>query len=225
MSRSFAISDIHGCSKTFRSLIENTIKLEKSDSLYLLGDYIDRGVDSKGVLDYILDLIAQKYDVTVLKGNHEEMLLKSLSDHQYIESWIFNGGDKTLKSFHVKSSLKLPSKYVDFIRSMGYYKLTDQFILVHAGIDFDRPDPFEDKESMLWLRYFDVDVVKAGGRAVVHGHTPASIEKIKDYISKVSEDKIISIDNGCVYKSNNNLGQLCALELNTLELFFHPNID
>jgi serine/threonine protein phosphatase 1 len=225
MSRLFAISDIHGCSKTFRSLIENTIRLEKQDSLYLLGDYIDRGADSKGVLDHILELISQKYDITVLRGNHEEMLLKSLSDPQYLETWVFNGGDKTLESFHDKSSPLLPVKYLDFIRSMGHYKIIERFILVHAGIDFDRPDPFEDKESMLWLRHFDVDKVKAGGRAVIHGHTPVSREKIKDSISKVSEDKNINIDNGCVYKSNNSLGQLCALELNTLELFFHPNID
>jgi serine/threonine protein phosphatase 1 len=225
MSRLFAISDIHGCSKTFIALIENVIKLKRSDELYLLGDYIDRGNDSKGVLDYILFLISQKFDVTVIRGNHEEMLLRSLSDPDYSQTWIQNGGDKTLASFYVTSPLSVPLEYLTFIKSMIFFKLLDQYALVHAGFDFQKDQPFEDKESMLWLRGFEVDPVKSGGRTVIHGHTPVSVERIKDNIKNIDKDKTINIDNGCVYKSNHSFGNLCALELKTLNVYFQPNLD
>jgi serine/threonine protein phosphatase 1 len=225
MSRSFAISDIHGCFKTFRFLIEGMLKLEKSDNLYLLGDYIDRGMDSKGVLDYILHLSSENYRVTVLKGNHEEMLLRSMHDGNLLNSWLMNGGDMTLHSFNVNNNEYLPEAYLDFMSSMESYKALDNYILVHAGINFNLQNPLEDKEAMLWLRNFTVDRVKSGNRTVVHGHTPISREKIAESIIDIDKNKRINIDNGCVYKSNQQFGQLCALELNTLELYFQPNID
>jgi serine/threonine protein phosphatase 1 len=225
MSRAIAISDIHGCLKTFKALIESEVKLEKSDKLYLLGDYIDRGPDSKGVLDYILQLISEKYDVTVLKGNHEEMLLRSIHDQNYLTSWLINGGDKTLDSFKINLFEEMPSMYVDFIRSMGSFKVLDSYILVHAGINFTLENPFEDLEAMLWLRTFIVDPAKSGNRTVVHGHTPISRERIEEYIRNVDKDRRINIDNGCVYKSYPHQAHLCALELNTRNLYFQPNID
>ena len=75
VKRRFAISDIHGCLKTFKQLLE-TIGLEKSDELFLLGDYVDRGPDSMGVVRYIQHLIVEGYFVTCLKGNHERHLLE-----------------------------------------------------------------------------------------------------------------------------------------------------
>ena len=80
MERIFAIGDIHGCSKTFKKLLLDKIKINKSDTIYCVGDYIDRGEDSKGVIDFILDLRAEGYTIHTLRGNHEQMLLDSIAD-------------------------------------------------------------------------------------------------------------------------------------------------
>ena len=78
MSGRFAIGDIHGCLKTLKALVENEIQLGKDDELFFVGDFIDRGPDSKGVLDYIGSLIRDGYKIQSVMGNHEEMLLESL---------------------------------------------------------------------------------------------------------------------------------------------------
>ena len=75
MARIFAIGDIHGCSNTFKRLLLDKIKIRKSDIIYCLGDYIDRGIDSKGVIDFILELRAEGYTIYTLRGNHEQMML------------------------------------------------------------------------------------------------------------------------------------------------------
>src|SRR5438876_897645 len=102
--RNFVISDIHGCLKTFRYLLEDIIHYTKSDTLYLLGDYIDRGPDSKGVIDYILSLKERGYRIYPLKGNHEQLLLDAYEEAPFAEkAWLRNGGENTLKSFGVKN--------------------------------------------------------------------------------------------------------------------------
>jgi serine/threonine protein phosphatase 1 len=76
-NRILAISDIHGNNKTFLDLLDK-IALTKDDELYLLGDYIDRGPDSKGVIDTIWKLMDDNYRVFCIKGNHEEMLFRGI---------------------------------------------------------------------------------------------------------------------------------------------------
>jgi len=83
MGRIFAISDIHGCYKPFYELVVNTLKLRKSDRLILLGDYIDRGDQSKEVIDFIIDLSKEGFDITPLAGNHEVMLCDAYNDQDH----------------------------------------------------------------------------------------------------------------------------------------------
>ena len=73
MSQRWIIPDIHGCAKTLKVLLENMLKVTKNDQLYFLGDYIDRGPDGKGVIDYLMHLQKEEYNVLLLKGNHEDM--------------------------------------------------------------------------------------------------------------------------------------------------------
>ena len=77
MINRWVIPDIHGHLNTLKSLIETRINLSRLDSVYFLGDYIDRGPDSKGVLDYIMNLQKENYDIHCLKGNHEDICVKS----------------------------------------------------------------------------------------------------------------------------------------------------
>ena len=223
MSRSFAITDIHGCILTFKSLVEKVIGLTKSDKLYLLGDYIDRGPDSKGVLDYLIMLSDNGYQVLAIKGNHEEMLLRAYESEQYLKLWLLNGGENTLKSFNAISIDEIPARYISYLKSLPYYYISDHFIMVHAGLNFDKTNPMDDIESMLWLRNFDVDLTKTKGRGVIHGHTPIPLMQIQNSILYFDVKHKINLDNGCVFGLNEFYGHLCALQLENLKIYWQDN--
>jgi serine/threonine protein phosphatase 1 len=121
MKRLFAIGDIHGCFVSLKELVENNIKLTTDDKLVLLGDYIDRGINSKEVIDYIIDLQEKGFDIMPLIGNHEGLLLDTFEDERNKPNWIQNGGSETLKSFGISSIMEIPSKYIDFFRKLPSY--------------------------------------------------------------------------------------------------------
>ncbi len=231
MKRQWVIADIHGCAKSLKNLVENQIQLKKSDELYLLGDYIDRGPDSKGVIDYIIGLQQKGFKVTPLKGNHEDVLLtcyaqdkKTNQPHTIYDlkaGWFKHGGKATLKSFGAESILEIPKKYIDFMAQLPHYTILDKFILVHAGFNFKLDNPFLDQRAMLWIKSFRVDKSKTRNRRIIHGHIPHSLSKIKYQLKNADA---ISLDNGCVYEEDGR-GNLLALELNTLELKIQHNID
>lgn len=224
MGRAFAISDIHGCAKTFIALVEDVVQLKKEDTLYLLGDYIDRGPDSKGVIDYILRLKETGFQVIVLRGNHEQMLVLGMGDPSVAEMFLANGGVKTLVSFGVTQPDHLDPAYLSFFNSMECYAIYKHFILVHAGLNFDIPDPLQDKRAMLWTRKFKVSSGYAD-KVIVHGHTPTALMDIQESILNVEKESQINIDNGCVYGLNEFYGNLCCLDLDNLKLYIQPNID
>ena len=224
--RKFVVSDIHGCVKTFRALLEK-IHFSKSDELYLLGDYIDRGPDSKGVIDTILQLKAQQYTLHCLKGNHEDGLLSGLKDREVFYDWLMWGGIQTLRSFKAHDPAEIPQKYLDFFQSLKLHLEVDEYILVHAGLNFYTDDPLSDQHSLIWIRnwYADIDYQWLGKRIIVHGHTPISREHIKNLQADLEKARVINIDNGCFAAIKPHLGFLCAFELEGKELVFQENID
>lgn len=129
--KKYAISDIHGCFHTFKELL-NKIGLNKSDELYLLGDYINRGSNSKEVIDFVIDLQNQNYAIKTLKGNHEEMVFDSIE----LEDWT-NGEEETLKSFGIKHLKELAKKYINWFSNLSHFIEYDEFIFVHAGLNFN----------------------------------------------------------------------------------------
>ena len=151
--RKIAISDIHGCNDTFQRLLEK-LALVSGDELYLLGDYIDRGPDSKGVIDTILLLQQQGLFVQCLKGNHEQMMLDAVDgvDDEAMDLWLSNGGIATLESFTVNGKLVMEDKYLHFLESLESYFEVEEYILVHAGLNFKVPLPLSEEISMLWIR-------------------------------------------------------------------------
>lgn len=209
MARIFAVGDIHGCSNTFKRLLLDKIKIQKTDIIYCLGDYIDRGIDSKGVIDFILELRAEGHTIYTLRGNHEQMMLDAPLSKEKWNHWIKNGGTEALKSFNISSLEQLPSKYIDFLKSTDLYLETDDFIFVHAGLNFNLENPFSDKVSMLWSRDEYIDISKINNKTIIHGHTPVSLVKILNQPNKYN----INIDGGCVFKNNKDFGYLVALSI------------
>jgi serine/threonine protein phosphatase 1 len=220
-NRRFVIPDIHGCARTFSRLLRDVIQLRKADRLYLLGDMIDRGPRSREVLDAILQLRAEGYNIYPLRGNHEEMFLQSCRDRSYFRLWMLNGGQSTLDSFGVEDGCEILLSYRQFIESLPYFILLDDFVLVHGSLNFRIPDPFTDTEAMLWSRDTSVDKRLIGGRRMVGGHTPRTREEI---IRTLATDRIM-LDNGCVYLGEGGLGSLAALELDSMTVSFQENVE
>ena len=216
----YAISDIHGCCKTFVKLLKK-IEFKKRDTLYLLGDYVDRGPDSKGVVDYIMDLKKDGYNVITLMGNHEDMLLSAIYKDVYLKSWLNNGGDVALKSFDVSHPKNLEGKYIEFFNGLERYVELEDYFLVHAGFNFKIDNPLEDKQAMLWIRKSVPPKSFLVGKKIIHGHTPVGKNKIIKSLKK--EKPSINIDAGCVYADKLSLGRLCAINLDNLSLTFAKN--
>ncbi|MBI5218752.1 MAG: serine/threonine protein phosphatase [Bacteroidia bacterium] len=215
----YIIGDIHGCLKEFRCMIEDRIRLTCDDELYLLGDYIDRGPDSKGVVDFIFSLKKNRFKIFPLRGNHEEMLLESLTDEKKFDHWLTQGADATLQSFGVTSPDQIPDEYIHFFESLPYYYelKTKKLILAHAGINFLTKDPFADTDAMVWLRGMFVDKEFLGDRKIIHGHTPVPAEIIREMIED-RNNPVICLDGGCVYKNKKGLGILVALNYEKKEM-------
>ncbi|HBZ66623.1 MAG TPA: serine/threonine protein phosphatase [Bacteroidales bacterium] len=237
MPRQWIIPDIHGYLETTRALIEYQIRPSSDDIIYFLGDYIDRGPDSKGVLDYLMSLNARGIRSRFLKGNHEEFFVETWKADQDIGSflgfrktnpkavdWFRYGGKDTVKSFGVKRICDIEQKYIDWVEQLEYYIVVDNFVLVHAGLNFMIEDVFEDRYTMLWAKDFDCIPSKVGGRKVIHGHTPVSHEFIFETVNTNHYD-FIDLDNGVYFKGQKGFGHLMALEINEMILLAQPSLD
>lgn len=232
MRNRWVIPDIHGCLNTLKSLVENRINLSKTDTIYFLGDYIDRGPDSKGVIDYIISLQTNGYEVRYLRGNHEDYCVKAWEADQkrflfrsnIEKDWRKNGAQRTLDSFGVKRPRDIDRKYIEWMKNAEYYIELEDHILVHAGLNFNIQNPFDDVSSMMWIRNFKVDSNKVGGKKVIHGHVPVEMSMINLFANSEGYD-FLAIDNGIYYKNRDGFGNLLAYNLDTKELVIQHNID
>lgn len=223
MGRRIAISDIHGCARTFNKLIHEVLALSTEDTLYLLGDYINKGPDSKGVIDLIWELEKTGFTVHCLRGNHEQYLLDALADDGQEAYFLARGGIETLQSFGGTGIRKLPEEYLNFITSLPFHIYLDKYLLIHAGLNFESTDPFTDYDAMLNIRSMNVDPSITGGRDIIHGHVPTSISEISASLSLKNHH--LSIDGGCVYKHIPGLSHLTALDIDSKKLYIQKNID
>ena len=219
----YALTDIHGCAQTLKAMVLDQLKLKKTDELYLLGDYVNKGPDSKGVIDFILHLQAQHYQVFCLRGNHDEMLLKASKKGEKALSLTSDEKELTLRSFDVSHFEQLPEKYRQFIHSLPYYLELPDYMLVHAGFDFHQKDIFKDKDAMLNIRNYKIDWAKIGDKRLLHGHTPIPLHSIKKDVLHLNPK--VNLDAGCVYYRNASFGNLVALDLDSNDLYIQPNID
>jgi serine/threonine protein phosphatase 1 len=220
MNRLFAIGDIHGCYRTFHDLVVRIIKLEKSDRLILLGDYIDRGDQIMEVVDFIIDLKKSGFDITALKGNHEAMLLDSMSDPEIFTLWMMNKGVTTLESFGVDNANQLEDKYLDFFRSLKYFEEIENVLFVHAGFNDFISEPFSDTEYMMWESNSLYKNPLLQDKVIVHGHRPKFVSLVQDLINQKSH--VIPIDTGCVYEEELGFGFLSALDVERMQLISIP---
>lgn len=237
MRKRWVIPDVHGCVKTLKSLITDLIRPTRHDALYFLGDYVDRGPDSKGVIDYIRFLQKDEYNITTLKGNHEDFMVElyeaeikskntwwhNLGNRKH-KAWMAIGGKPTLESFGVHHVREIPVEYIEWMKNLTYFVSLEDFVLVHAGLNFKNEDPFEDKHAMLWLRDYEIKPEKIGNRRIIHGHVPVNMELITLAI-KNRFYKFVDIDNGPYISGREGFGNMVALDLDTMEMVIQYNMD
>ena len=216
--RLFAIGDIHGCFNAFHILLDQKIRIVKSDKVILLGDYIDRGINSKEVIDYIIDLQAKGFDIVPLSGNHEAMLLVAYENEELVSTWIQNGGSETLKSFSISSLNDMEAKYIEFFKGLPCYYAFKEYLFVHAGFNDSVPDPFADKYSMIWVFKQTYENPLLMDKIIIHGHRPIPVDDCKKMVH--SNKNVLNLDTGCVYSNVTGYGTLTAIELNTRSLYF-----
>ena len=217
--RRFAIADIHGHYDTFIALL-NQVSFSKSDQLFLLGDYIDRGPKVRKLLDEILLLMEKGYAIYPLRGNHEDMCWQAhLKD--YDEETLKLPGYRWGKDI-IDEKRKIQPKYVNLLSKLPYYYELDDFYLVHAGFDFSSPNPFTEYKNMLWNCNEDVDSQYLNGKTLIHGHSKRSIANIQKNVEKKAQ--IIGLDN-CVYCSDlKDYSKLVCLNLDSFELFVQKRV-
>lgn len=202
-----AIGDVHGCARSLGALLDRLAPTE-DDHLVFVGDYVDRGPDSKGVINQLFDL-EEITQCTFLRGNHESLMLDYL-DRGAFDLWRMNGGIATLESYRTaEGKIEIPESHVTFLRETELYYDDTDFFFVHAGLrpDMSIQDNIRrvDERIFLWERSHLHANHVAWEKPVVCGHTPHS--------EPVSEEKLILIDTGCVYHSHPMMGRLTAVRL------------
>ncbi len=174
--RLLAVGDIHGYSEKLATLLD-IVQPTEEDLVVFLGDYIDRGPDSKTVIKSLLDFRVRFPQTVFLRGNHEQALLElALSaDPEDLELFLQNGGDSLLESYGEIGAI--PVEHMEFINATTLWHLEEidcqQYLFVHAGVKPKRPLEQQVAEDLLWIRDLFLNSPKPLGETiVVHGHTP-----------------------------------------------------
>jgi serine/threonine protein phosphatase 1 len=190
-----AIGDVHGCNDELQLLL-NKVPLTSDTTIVFLGDYVDRGPDSKGVIDTVLEL-SKQHKVVTLRGNHEDMMLDFIEDPYSGEAgtFLYNGGAATLGSYRddKPGEYTIPDEHVQFLKNLDLYYENEGFFFVHAGvpdIPLDTIDPEEHRNYLLWVRKPFLDSRYRWKKKVVHGHTP--VPEVERRSNRTN------IDTGCV---------------------------
>ena len=192
----YAIGDIHGCLSHLEHLIELVNPDLDRHRLIFMGDYIDRGPHSAGVVDFIIDL-KKRYNpenIICLMGNHERMFLDYLDGKDEM-LFLMNGGVTTTASYWGeygdRLNRRLPPEHWEFYQTLKLYYETDDYIFVHAGLKPGLPLENQQEEDLLWIRKEFISSDYDFGRRVVFGHTPMR--------SPLVRANKIGIDTGAVY--------------------------
>jgi len=195
MRRTFAIGDIHGCSSLLAELLKRISPDPQGDTLVILGDFINRGPDSRGTVELLLELKRQFRHLILLRGNHEQMLLDYL-DGRHQGLFLAVGGRETLASYGadpaaVASTSWLPPEHLALLADLPTCYENEHGIYVHAGL---QPGVHLTGQSPEWLLWARDDFIRSNhdfGKRVIFGHTP--------FADPLVTANRIGIDTGAVY--------------------------
>ena len=210
----YAIGDVHGRA----DLLTRLLALIGADAaaspeverrtLIFLGDYVDRGPDSRPVVETLLARLPPGFEANFLKGNHEDLLLRFLEDASTLDQWRANGADATLRSYGVDVEglaragappeawrqaflAALPAAHRRFFEGLELVVAKDGYLFVHAGVRPGVPVEAQDPGDLIWIRGAFLNSDAPFGKIVVHGHTPSA--------EPVLRQNRIGIDTGACF--------------------------
>jgi serine/threonine protein phosphatase 1 len=187
--RLLAVGDIHGCLRHLERLMLR-VQPTPADQVVFLGDYIDRGPDSRGVLDYLIEFGSRFPRTVFLKGNHEEMFLEFVAGRNQM-LYFLNGGETTLANYQDGDKLRIPKAHLDFLEKLRLYHETERFVFVHAGLRPGLPLHSQSEKDLLWIREEFLHSDYEWGKTIVYGHTPR--------LNTLLAPTRIAVDTGAVY--------------------------
>jgi serine/threonine protein phosphatase 1 len=171
MSLTYVVPDIHG---RFDLLCDGLAEISahaagQTGTIVALGDYVDKGPDSRQVIDRLRAGAPDGWSLVTLKGNHDVMMVEALRNPAKMDGWLERGGDTVIESYGGDAS-NVPAGDIEWLDALPVTH-TDRFrIYVHAGLDPDLPLDQQTEKTMLWSRYPRDFQLGFGERHVVHGH-------------------------------------------------------
>ncbi len=189
--RTIAIGDIHGCTAALEAVLKAAAP-RREDTVVVLGDIVDRGPDTCGTIECLLDL-AEECRLVAILGNHDEMLLDIADGGDWLlDDWLHFGGTATLESYGCNLPEELPAEHLQFLESCLDYFETDGHIFLHATYRPDRPLADQPPAALRWESLHDmVPPPHQSGKRVIVGHTAQREGQILDL------GHIVCIDTFC----------------------------
>ncbi len=171
MSNTFVIPDIHGRLDLLNDgLAEITARSKgETDTIVTIGDYVDKGPDSKGVIDRLRSSVGGGFELVILKGNHDAMMIDALRDGSTMAAWLAKGGDTALASYGGDPA-HVPQSHIDWLGRLRLFYADAHRLYVHAGVDPGTSLDLQRVETLLWKRYPKGYPEGFGNLHVVHGH-------------------------------------------------------
>lgn len=166
--RLIAIGDIHGCDVALETLLK-ALTPRAADTIVILGDVVDRGPNTRGCIDQILELQTACRVVSIL-GNHEEMFLDAINGGRWQRSWLQNGGVEMLDSYGGLVD-DIPPAHLDYIRSMQDYYESEWDVFAHGTPHFATPMQQQTSQGLRWNRIVGREPLHCSGKRVICGHT------------------------------------------------------
>jgi serine/threonine protein phosphatase 1 len=209
MERNFIVGDIHGCLGMLERLIGKIDWNPARDGLIFLGDYIDRGEDSKGVIDLLIKLRSISPNIQCLMGNHERLLLNYLQGEDE-ETFLFNGGASTLNSYRCNGKVDIPLEHLLFLRSLKPMIELEHYYIVHAGFKPGIEIRDQIDEDRLWIREPFIFSHYDFGKRIIFGHTP--------FTKPLIMNNKIGLDTGAVFGNKLTCLEIPSLEFHSVEV-------
>lgn len=215
--RVYAVGDIHGrvdlLDRLHTVIIEDAIDTKPGvkNVIVYLGDYLDRGLYSRELIDFFLDDPLEGFESVHLRGNHDQYFLDFLEDPDKGASWLRFGGDATVYSYgvrfpddvapdgrmvYIRDRLleAVPERHLAFLGDLALTWEIGDYFFVHAGVNPERPLTDQVPEDLLWIREVFLESERDFGKIVVHGHSVTSLPEVRE--------NRIGIDTGACYSNN-----------------------
>ncbi|MEZ2131365.1 MULTISPECIES: metallophosphoesterase family protein [unclassified Sinorhizobium] len=188
MSFTFAIGDVHGCLDPLRRILAVIEAHAPSGRIVFLGDYVDRGPDSRGVIELLMAGPGPDWEWIALKGNHEDMMAGAHNGRAEPGWWLGNGGFETMRSY----GGPVPEAHLEWMDALPLIYVDDHRIFAHAGVNESFPLDRQTEHDLLWIRRPQLYSGSYWGRHLCHGHTP-------ELDNPFTVGNRTNIDSGCAF--------------------------